>query len=46
MGELWVVGGFGTEVQLSIISIAIEVQIEMAENLTKRKDVDDNKGEG
>ena len=42
--NLWwslVVGGFGAEVYLSDIGIAVEVQIEMAKNLTKREDVDD-----
>ena len=39
MGEGLVVGGFGAEVYLSVIGIAVEVQIEVAENLTKRENV-------
>ena len=33
--------GFGAEVDLSVIGVAVEVQVVVAENLTKGEDVDD-----
>ena len=39
--ERRVEGGFGAEVYLSAIGIAVEVQVEMAENLSEREDVND-----
>lgn len=41
MGEGRIVGGFGAEVDLGVIGIAVEVQVKVAEYLTKREDVDD-----
>ena len=41
MGEGRSVGGCGAEVDLGVVSIAVEVQVEVAEYLTKREDVDD-----
>lgn len=41
MGEGRVVGGFGAEVDLGVISVTVEVQIEVAEYLTKGENVDD-----
>ena len=39
MGEGGVVGGFGAEAYLNVISISVEFQGEMAENLSEREDV-------
>ena len=41
MGEGRIMGGFGAEVDLGVIGIAVEVQVKVAEYLTKREDVDD-----
>ena len=40
MGEGRIVGGFGAEVYLGVIAVTVEVQIEVAEYLTKGEDVD------
>ena len=41
VGKGWVMEGFGAEVDLSVISIAVEVQVEVAEYLTEGEDVND-----
>lgn len=41
MGEGRIVRGFGAEVDLGVIGVTVEVQVEVAEYLTKREDVDD-----
>ena len=43
VGEGWVVGGVGAEVDLGVVGIAVEVQVEVAEDLTKGENVDDEK---
>ena len=40
MGQRWVEEGFGAELDLGVICIAVEVKVEVMEDLTKRKDVD------
>ena len=39
MGEGWVLGGFGAEVDLGVVGITVEVEVEVAEDLTKGEDV-------
>ena len=41
VGERGVVGGFGAEVNLCVVSVTVKVQVVVAENLTKGEDVDD-----
>ena len=41
MGEGWVLGGFGAEVDLGVVGITVEVEVEVAEDLTKGEDVDE-----
>ena len=41
MGQRWVEEGFGAEVDLCVIGIAVEVKVEVTEDLTKGEDVDD-----
>lgn len=41
MGEGRIEGGFGAKVDLGVIGVTVEVQVEVAEYLTKGEDVDD-----
>ena len=45
VGEGWMVDGFGGEVQLGVVSVTVEIQVEVADDVTKGKDVtDEEKG--
>ena len=40
-GQRCVEEGFGAQVDLGVFGVAVEVEIEVAEDLTKEEDVDD-----
>ena len=41
MGQWWVEEGVGAEVYLGVVSVSVEVEVEVAEDLTKGEDVDE-----
>ena len=43
MGEGRILGGFGGDVDLSVVSVAVEVQVGAADDVTKGEEVTDKK---
>ena len=43
VSEGWVCDGFGGEIELGVVGVAVKVQIEIADDVTKGKDIADEK---
>ena len=43
LGEGRILGGFGGDVHLGVVSVAVEVHVEVADDVTRREEVADEK---